>query len=77
MALQCNKSMDNEFGPAIHCRDFDFTLSFEQTILVTGPSSVFILLVAWRLTTLYGVSQKVKPLRYLYASKLVSYSFAS
>ena len=61
---KCNATVDNEFGPAVACNEFDFTLAFEQTILLIGTSGIFIL-ASLRLTTLYKESIKVNGLYYL------------
>lgn len=47
----CRYSADNEFGPrvATACRDFDFTLLFEDAVFVALPAAVFLLLLPWRL----------------------------
>ncbi|PQE04085.1 ABC multidrug transporter protein [Rutstroemia sp. NJR-2017a BVV2] len=58
---------DDSFGPKVNswdaeCRGgFDFTLLFEETILSIGPSSLFILLVPWRVAQLYGKRTKILP----------------
>ena len=41
----CLRNADNAFGPVVDqlCRTFDFTLSFEQTILSIIPDALFIL----------------------------------
>nr|GAT47975.1 predicted protein [Mycena chlorophos] len=43
---------DRTFGPASTCRDLDFTLDFEQTILSLSPDVVFIAIAALRLAFL-------------------------
>jgi ATP-binding cassette, subfamily C (CFTR/MRP), member 1 len=63
---KCNTTADNEFGPAVMCNDFDFTLAFEQTVLLIGTSSLFILASLFRLRTLVKASVKVNGLLCLY-----------
>ena len=68
---KCNTAVDNEFGPAVACNEFDFTLAFEQTIFLIGTSGIFIIASLFRLTTLYKESIKVNGLLYLYGCKIV------
>ncbi|KAF2663667.1 hypothetical protein BT63DRAFT_465330 [Microthyrium microscopicum] len=56
--LGCNVTRDQEFGPAIRCPQFDFTLTFEQSILGVGVSSIFLLLLPFKAYNLYGSSTK-------------------
>ncbi|RAH71082.1 P-loop containing nucleoside triphosphate hydrolase protein [Aspergillus aculeatinus CBS 121060] len=54
MAGSCSPEADNSFGPVIACPAiFDFTLLFEQSILAIGPSAIFLLVVPWRIWSLY------------------------
>ena len=48
-------SSDNSFGPASSTRDFDFTLTFEQSILSILPSTLLLLATPLRL---FHLSQK-------------------
>jgi hypothetical protein len=41
----CSPALDVDFGPAVACRDFDFTLAFEQSIFDIGVSSLFTVLL--------------------------------
>jgi hypothetical protein len=41
----CNSTLDREFGPVVACHDFDFTLSFEQSVFEIGVSSLFLVLL--------------------------------
>jgi hypothetical protein len=68
----CNATVDDEFGPAVACGDFDFTLAFEQTIFLIGTSSLFLLAGSIRLRKLLKEPTKVKGLRYLYGAKMVT-----
>ncbi|KAF7297369.1 hypothetical protein MIND_00970400 [Mycena indigotica] len=52
-------SQDKSFGPASTCRDLDFSLYFEQTILSLSPDVVFIVLCVLRLAYLSTQSRKV------------------
>ncbi|KAK9424900.1 putative ABC multidrug transporter [Seiridium unicorne] len=53
---------DASIGPAvIGCRgDFDFTITFEETVLSILPSAFFVLLAAWRLWTLVKLQPVVQ-----------------
>ncbi|TFY69692.1 hypothetical protein EVJ58_g284 [Rhodofomes roseus] len=50
MVLSCHQ--DSAFGPASTCRNLDFTLYFEQTILSFTPDVIFIALALVRLAAL-------------------------
>jgi hypothetical protein len=69
--ISCNGTVDNQFGPAVACMDFDFTLAFEQSIFIIGISSLFLISFPFRLRQLYGASIKTfdSPLQYI---KIVS-----
>jgi ATP-binding cassette, subfamily C (CFTR/MRP), member 1 len=41
----CISALDRDFGPVVSCRDFDFTLSFEQSIFEIGVSSLFLVVL--------------------------------
>lgn len=58
----CHQSADDEFGPrvAIDCRAFDFTLLFEDAIFVTLPAALFLLLLPWRLRSLWKMPVKTE-----------------
>lgn len=48
--MECSSGADGVFGPQIHsCRDFDFTLLFEQTVLQAAPSALLLLSVPPRI----------------------------
>lgn len=48
--MDCTLGADNLFGPRVDgCRDFDFTLLFEQTILQAAPSALLLLSVPARI----------------------------
>jgi ATP-binding cassette subfamily C (CFTR/MRP) protein 1 len=55
-----NASYDNLFGPAVHnCQsDFDFTLLFEQSILLIVPSALLLLYLPFRIWQIW--SQELK-----------------
>ncbi|KAF5605191.1 multidrug resistance-associated 1 [Fusarium subglutinans] len=58
----CPSSVDASFGPFVgpECRDgFDFTLVFEQSILVLFPAALLLILAPIRLFRLRNVSVKV------------------
>ncbi|KAF2434238.1 P-loop containing nucleoside triphosphate hydrolase protein [Tothia fuscella] len=56
---QCNISLDQAFGPSIKCQQFDFTLTFEQSILGIGVSFIFLLVLPLKAYRLYGSSTKI------------------
>ncbi|OJJ66207.1 hypothetical protein ASPBRDRAFT_49106 [Aspergillus brasiliensis CBS 101740] len=59
MAASCSPAADDSFGPVVACpATFDFTLLFEQSILSIGPSAIFLLLVPWRIWSLYPENVK-------------------
>ncbi|GAQ47010.1 hypothetical protein ASPNIDRAFT_189460 [Aspergillus niger] len=59
MAGSCSPAADNSFGPVVACpAAFDFTLLFEQSILSIAPSAIFLLLVPWRIWSLYPENVK-------------------
>lgn len=63
--------LENSFGPVSSTRDFDFTLTFEQSILSILPSSV---LLVGRLRLLYLFRDDLKTFsqkNYFYLLKLV------
>lgn len=63
---------DQEFGPRVQvrCREFDFTVTFEQSILSILPSALFIVLASIRIYVLIQKSPKVHG-RYWQISKVV------
>ncbi|KAF2668989.1 P-loop containing nucleoside triphosphate hydrolase protein [Microthyrium microscopicum] len=69
---KCNVTADNKFGPAVACMDFDFTLTFEHTILVIGTSSLFILASMFRLQRLFKESRKVDGSWNIYGLKIAT-----
>ncbi|KAH7413379.1 ABC transporter family protein [Cadophora sp. MPI-SDFR-AT-0126] len=52
---------DDAFGPASHTRDFDFTLTFEQSILTILPSVMFICAGSLRLVQLFRRTPRTLP----------------
>ncbi|KAL1966963.1 hypothetical protein VTN77DRAFT_3707 [Rasamsonia byssochlamydoides] len=54
---------DNAFGPASCTRDFDFTLTFEQSILSILPSALLLLITPLRLFQLSRRRSKTVPHR--------------
>ncbi|KAI9149384.1 ABC transporter C family member [Paramyrothecium foliicola] len=73
-AYNATECRDGFFGPSIvnqGCRGgFDFTLTFEESILTTTPSAVFLLLSVPRLVYLLRASDKAKA-QSTYTSKLI------
>lgn len=57
----CARNADNQFGPrvAVSCRDFDFTLLFEDAFFGALPPALFILLIGPRLRFLQSSTIKV------------------
>ena len=51
--LPCTTLADRAFGPLIQCRQFDFTLTFEQTLLAITTSLAFLLLFPIRIKQIY------------------------
>lgn len=72
--LSCPIDADEVFGPFISksCRSFDFTLTFEHTILSILPSTIFLILAGSRVFHLHGSSLKLSP-NYLGAFKAVKW----
>ncbi|KAK0112722.1 hypothetical protein ONS95_014458 [Cadophora gregata] len=52
---------DDAFGPASSTRDFDFTLTFEQSILTVLPSVLFIGAASFRLAQLFRRNSRTLP----------------
>lgn len=60
--MECPPGADDGFGPQIHgCRDFDFTLLFEQAVLQVIPCALLLLSVPPRV--FYLQRQTVKAMR--------------
>jgi len=62
MALYaCSLSNDDEFGPRVnpHCRNFDFTLFFEDAIFSVLPAAILLLILPLRLIHLLRSPVKV------------------
>ncbi|RAH47723.1 P-loop containing nucleoside triphosphate hydrolase protein [Aspergillus brunneoviolaceus CBS 621.78] len=57
----CPRGSDNSFGPVVnvHCREFDFTLLFEDVVLVSLPSFVFLAIHLTRIACLLPKPVKV------------------
>jgi hypothetical protein len=45
----CSAAEDNTFSPVVQCKDFDFTLYFEQAIFGIGISGVWVIIFLLRL----------------------------
>ncbi|XHG07806.1 hypothetical protein AWENTII_010938 [Aspergillus wentii] len=65
---------DNTFGPTSHSRQFDFTLTFEQSILSIIPSAVLLLVGPLRLLYLSRCQSKTSSEHKHYLLKLVAAS---
>jgi len=44
---------DNEFGPTVRCRDFDFTVTFEAAFFALTPSVFLLPLIVLRLRSVF------------------------
>jgi hypothetical protein len=55
----CDYGADNEFGPAIACPQFDFTLMFEQSVLSITISSLFLLVLPFRINRFFSAGESV------------------
>ncbi|PYH77469.1 P-loop containing nucleoside triphosphate hydrolase protein [Aspergillus uvarum CBS 121591] len=57
----CPRGSDDSFGPVVsgYCREFDFTLLFEDVVLVTIPSFVFLAIHIIRIACLLSKPVKV------------------
>lgn len=60
--MECTLSADNQLGPRVlpACREFDFTLLFEQWILAFLPDIVFLILCLLRCYQIHADSRKVR-----------------
>ncbi|KAF2396774.1 P-loop containing nucleoside triphosphate hydrolase protein [Trichodelitschia bisporula] len=56
----CDVLADRSFGPGVKCDQFDFTVTFEQSIFGIGVSSLFLLLLPLRLWLLRRASTKTR-----------------
>lgn len=76
MSASCYAGSDRQFGPrvAVNCRNFDFTLLFEDAVLTILPAGVFVILFLARLEILRRNPVKVTSYR-LAAYKVVSATF--
>ncbi|KAK0710401.1 P-loop containing nucleoside triphosphate hydrolase protein [Apiosordaria backusii] len=61
MAL-CSATIDNTFGPRVdvQCREFDFTLLFEDISFIALPSVIFLVTSPIRLWALWGLPLEVR-----------------
>jgi ATP-binding cassette subfamily C (CFTR/MRP) protein 1 len=66
----CNQAADVHFGPTIKCAQFDFTLTFEQSIFGIGFSALFLLLFPIKIKRLLGAPIKTLT-NPIYFSKIV------
>ncbi|KAK3329761.1 P-loop containing nucleoside triphosphate hydrolase protein [Apodospora peruviana] len=62
---RCPVAADDQLGPRVDmaCRQFDFTLLFEDGFLVVAPAALLLLLLPWRLRTLSKAPVKVASYR--------------
>lgn len=77
-SLICPLNSDRQFGPRVNtgCREFDFTLFFEDVFCVALPSALFLLLLVFRLHPLTRASLKLESSR-LALCKLVNHHIIS
>src|ERR1700761_3091207 len=68
----CSLAADRKFGPLIQCKEFDFTLVFEQSILVIAVSTLFLISIPLRLKKVLSQDEKTFATKGYYA-KLVSF----
>ncbi|KAJ6612168.1 P-loop containing nucleoside triphosphate hydrolase protein [Mycena sp. CBHHK59/15] len=76
---------DAQFGPRSSCREFDFTLTFEASVLLILPSSIFICIAApyawitksWRNIDLRNVTQNARSLTIVISFFLLACAAAS
>lgn len=61
----CLPNAENQFGPRVNiaCREFDFTLLFEDSFFVILPAVVFLILLPWRLQNLRKTPVKMTSYR--------------
>jgi ATP-binding cassette subfamily C (CFTR/MRP) protein 1 len=66
----CDQLADRLFGPTIKCSQFDFTLTFEQSIFGIGISALFLLWFPLKIWRLHGgpIKTLTNP---IYISKIV------
>lgn len=50
----CTVTTDSHFGPTAKCSQFDFTLTFEQSIFGIGINALFLLWLPFKLRILYS-----------------------
>lgn len=57
----CTAGADNQFGPrvAVSCREFDFTLLFEDAFFSALPAALFLILIGPSLRVLHSSPVKV------------------
>jgi hypothetical protein len=67
---KCSLTDDRKFGPLVECEEFDFTLQFEQSILVIGVSALFLISMLLRVKKLFGQEEESFATR-IYPAKLV------
>lgn len=74
--MSCTFASEKAFGPAVEaCRGrFDFTLFFEEIILITLPACVFLVAAAVRLAFVARAPQKIGIKSLLYLGKLVGHT---
>ncbi|KAK3349094.1 canalicular multispecific organic anion transporter 1 [Lasiosphaeria hispida] len=70
-SLQCGFAADTDFGPSVSScrREFDFTIFFEEVVLVIVPACTFVILAIASLLSLHQARTLVRHGR-LYLSKL-------
>jgi ATP-binding cassette subfamily C (CFTR/MRP) protein 1 len=71
MADICDVAVDRKFGPGVQCSQFDFTLTFEQSIFGIGISTIFLLLFPVRAKQLFCAPIKTTQ-HPIYLAKIVN-----
>jgi hypothetical protein len=67
----CSHRANGIFKSPAECEQFDFTLEFEQSILVIGVSALFLISIPLRVKKLLGQEERSFATR-IYQTKLVS-----
>ena len=73
--MDCDGLADNAFGPLVSsaCR-FDFTLLFEESVMRTGPATIFVLLAIPRFYALLNRTRCLAKDAFLYTKLVITES---
>lgn len=72
--VPCTELTDSYFGPIAKCSQLDFTLTFEQSILGIGISSLFLLWLPFKFVNLYKAPIRTST-NSIHKAKIVWYTF--